>query len=73
MAGEYKLAEQLLSEAMEAASSDAQMSEEGMAQALLVAVLSKMLASHTRKQLDDMIAYQLDNVGEDEFVVTRGG
>ena len=72
MAGEYKLARELLGSAAEKASEDRTMSPETLNQALLVELLSDLCKQHSRKQLDDMIAYHLDHLGEDEFVVTRG-
>ena len=72
MAGEFKTAEQILSQAFENADSDSTMSTDAMGTALLCTLLSTLSKTQSRKSLDQLIAYHLDSQEEDEFVVTRG-
>lgn len=72
MAGEYDIARRSLAAALEAAAADRAMSEDGMAEALLVMLITHLLKRRPRKDLESFIAFQLDSCGEDEFVVTRG-
>ncbi len=72
MAGEFDVARQCISQAMQQAEQDPAMSPEVMDSALLQTLLAGMLATRTRKDLASLIEFQLESAGEDEFVVTRG-
>jgi hypothetical protein len=57
---------------MRRAADDPAMSPEVMDGALLSALFASMLQSRSRKDLQSLVAFQLESAGEDEFVVTRG-
>ncbi|MEO1657389.1 MAG: hypothetical protein AAFR65_06680 [Pseudomonadota bacterium] len=72
MSGETSLAKDALAGALATARSDASQSEDSLLHALLGEVLTELSKSRSRKDLDSFIGYHLDNLGEDEWVVTRG-
>ncbi len=72
MAGEYPVARATLEQAFAAAEQEPAMSGPEMADALLVTLLKRMLKERPRKDLARFIEYQLESLGEDEFVITRG-
>lgn len=72
MAGEYDVARKCIAEALDAAEQDRGMSPPSMADALLATLLGHMQKSRTRKDLMSFIEFQLESIGEDEFVITRG-
>lgn len=72
MAGEFKIAQQSIRDAMEAASTESNMSQDAMGRALLAELLQTLSQQSSSAELKDMIEYQLDNLASDSFVVTRG-
>ena len=72
MAGEYDVARNCITQALDAAEQDRGMSTQAMADALLATVLSHMLKGRTRKDLMSFIEFQIEASDEDEFVITRG-
>ncbi|MEO1041307.1 MAG: hypothetical protein AAFX52_03365 [Pseudomonadota bacterium] len=72
MAGETALARQLITNAVATAKADEAQSEDALLHALLGEVLSELAKSRKRSDLDSFISYHLDNLGEDEWVITRG-
>jgi len=72
VAGEYAVARECLEQAMTTADANTSMSQDVMANALLSNLLKIMLKQRTRKDLASFIEFQLESIGEDEFVVTRG-
>lgn len=72
MAGEYDVARACIAQALDKAAADRGMSEEAMCNALLGTLIAHMAKGRTRKDLMSFIEFQVDSVGEDEFVITRG-
>ena len=72
MAGEFKIARASIEQAVDAANADAGMSIDVMESALLNVLLEQMSTTRSRKDLASLINFQMESVGEDEFVVTRG-
>ncbi|MGH1373491.1 MAG: hypothetical protein ACRBBW_15735 [Cellvibrionaceae bacterium] len=72
MAGEFRVAQQQITEAMETADAEGSMSRDAMGRALLTELLAQLSKDHSPETLKDMIDYQLENLGSDSFVVTRG-
>ncbi len=72
MAGEFKVAQQSIGDAMEKASTEKSMGEDAMGRALLAELLQTLSKQHSSAELKEMIDYQLDNLSADSFVVTRG-
>jgi hypothetical protein len=72
MAGEYTVAQKCVDTAITTAQEDPSMSTDVMTGALLTTLLKIMIKERTRKDLASFIEFQLESVGEDEFVVTRG-
>ena len=72
MAGEQKAAEQLLDAALAAADADGAMSRDTMLSALLRLVLKRARENRTRTDVLGQVEFELDAMGETEFVITRG-
>ncbi len=72
MAGEFKIAQQSISDAMEKAATEGGMSQDAMGRTLLAELLQTLSKQHSSAELKDMIDYQLENLSADSFVVTRG-
>lgn len=72
MAGESQLAQTLFEDALARAESDAAMSPDTLANALLTAVLGHLAKTRSRADLTSLVQFELDAAGEDEFVITRG-
>jgi hypothetical protein len=72
MAGEFRVAQQQITDAMETADAEGAMSRDAMGRALLTELLTQLSQEHSPQTLKDLIDYQLENLGNDSFVVTRG-
>ena len=72
MAGEYDVARVCLAQAFAQVEKSAGMTQDGMAEALMVTLITHMLKRRKRKDLASFIDYQLDACSEDEHVITRG-
>lgn len=72
MSGEHQAAEQILNSALTKADNDPSMSRDALANALLGQLLSEQSKTRNKADLMSFIEFQLDNLSEDEFVVTRG-
>ncbi|NIB44940.1 hypothetical protein HBA55_35505 [Pseudomaricurvus alkylphenolicus] len=72
MAGEFRVAKHCIDDALETADAESSMTREGMGRALLTELLGQMRQHHSAQELTDLVNYQLENLGEDSFVVTRG-
>lgn len=72
MAGEFRIAQLAVSEAIEASIADASMSPQAMSRALLSEILQQLSSQLPTAQLASLVEYQLDNLNIDEHVVTRG-
>lgn len=72
MVGEYKLAKELLADAMDEASKRNDMCTDAMANAVLTSTLDHMVKTTSREELQRLFQYSLDSLEEDEFLVTRG-
>ena len=72
LAGEFDAARECIEAAMRRAADDPAMSPEVMDGALLAALFSCMLQARSRKDVANLVAFQLESAGEEEFVITRG-
>jgi hypothetical protein len=73
MAGEYQLAEKVITEMLQTAEADPAMSSETAARALLAGIIEHNARQRSITDLQHEIAYLLENMTEDgEFVITRG-
>ena len=72
MSGEHSRAREIIEQALEDADNDRAMSAETMSAALLGALIPQLAKRHSRKALLSLIEFNLEAVGEDEFVITRG-
>jgi len=73
MAGEYQYADTLIQQALTQAESDNQMSSDAMRRAILSAILNYSLETgKCVSSLLDEIDYLVDNLKDEEQVVTRG-
>ncbi len=72
MAGEYKVAKELLTQATDVANDTSGMSTDMMTRAMLSETLRQLMATQSLKQVKDLIDYELESLDETEFVITRG-
>ncbi|WP_439133413.1 hypothetical protein [Pseudomaricurvus sp.] len=72
MAGEFLIAKNQIQQALTEAETDSSMSTEAMNRALLTEMLSQLAKHHTPEELKALLLYQLEQISEDEFVITRG-
>ncbi|MAZ88041.1 MAG: hypothetical protein CL693_10370 [Cellvibrionaceae bacterium] len=72
MAGEFKIAQQAIRDAMETAAAENSMSQDAMGRALLAELLQALSKQSSSAELKDMVDYQLENLSTDSFVITRG-
>ncbi|MCV6615019.1 MAG: hypothetical protein OIF35_08575 [Cellvibrionaceae bacterium] len=72
MSGEYATAAALLDNACKAAETDPAMSCDTLFNALLGILLQKQAQSHGKADVLSFVEFQLDHLGDDEVVVTRG-
>lgn len=72
MAGEFLIAQEHIQSAILKADNDRSISTEAMTRALLTELLNQLAKHHSPDELKALLLYQLDQVAEDEFVITRG-
>ena len=72
MAGEYQVAQKVVEQAMEEASASTKMSEDAMCLALFSELIGRMAKTNSKQQLTDLLHFQLESLGNDEHVITRG-
>jgi hypothetical protein len=72
MSGEYTVAASLLDTAINQAEEDNAMDPDAMALAILSLVLRKLSEYRSRADIESCIDYDLDNVIEQDQVITRG-
>ncbi|BFM16036.1 hypothetical protein R50073_22190 [Maricurvus nonylphenolicus] len=72
MAGEFKIAEKAIQDALSSAQQDPAMSEDAMAQALQSSLISEMLKHSSAQDIRQRIEFLLENANSDFMVVTRG-
>ncbi|MBU3070013.1 hypothetical protein KOI40_09280 [Aestuariicella sp. G3-2] len=72
MAGEFLIAQEHIQSAISKADNDRSMSTEAMSRALLTELLTQLAKHHSPEELKALLLYQLEQVAEDEFVITRG-
>ena len=72
MSGEHSLAKQIIDKAIEDADESRSMGADTMSAALLGALVPQLAKHHSRKALIDLFEFNLEAIGEDEFVITRG-
>ncbi len=72
MSGEYTVATQLIDDAIATAESNNAMDPDAMALAILSMAIRKLSQYRSRKDIESCIDYDLDNVIEQDQVITRG-
>ena len=72
MAGEASYAQQLVTDAMNHADNDPSLSKDAMGRAIINAVLSEYRKYRNVADITSELHYIIDNLDEDEFVITRG-
>jgi len=72
MAGEYKVAQELFTQAIDVASENTGMCPETMVRALLSEALRQMMPNNNTQQIRDLLEYELEALNETEFIITRG-
>lgn len=72
MSGEYTKAAQIVEAALEDATASPSMSPEALSSAMLGILLQKQSSQQSKADILSFVQFQLDNLEEDEFVVTRG-
>lgn len=72
MAGEYQVAQRVIEEAVEEANTNKKMSEDAMNLALFSEMVGRMAKTNSKQQLTDLLHFQLESIGNDEHVITRG-
>ena len=72
MSGESQIAKQAVTEAMAQAQSDPHLDQDTMGRAILNAVIEHYLGYRKLDDVKQEIQFTLDNLDEDEFVITRG-
>ncbi|GAB3106479.1 hypothetical protein G8770_07850 [Aestuariicella hydrocarbonica] len=72
MAGEFLIAQEQIQGAILKADADRSMNTETMTRALLAELLNQLAKHHSQEELKALLLYQLDQIAEDEFVITRG-
>lgn len=72
MAGEYKLAQQLFDQGMQQAEQDPSMGPEALANALLGLILTDQAKNRSKADIQSFVEHHLENIGDDEMVITRG-
>jgi hypothetical protein len=72
MAGESPYAQQLVTQAMQHADREPTLSKDAMGRAIINAVLDEYRKYRTSQDIGSELQYIVDNLDEDEFVITRG-
>ena len=72
MSGEYAAARTLIDEALTEAEANRSMDQDAMALAILSMVLRQLSQHRSRADIESCIDYTLDNVVEQDLVITRG-
>jgi hypothetical protein len=72
MAGEAPYAQQIVTDAMKHADNEPSLSKDAMGRAIINAVLSEYRQYRTVADIASELQYIIDNLDEDEFVITRG-
>ena len=72
MSGENTLAKQMIHDAISTAEAANTMDPDSMALAILSGVLRHLSDYRTRGDLESYIEYDLDNIVEQDMVITRG-
>ncbi len=72
MAGEFSIAQKCVQQALGTADLSPCMNRDAMSRALLSELLSILATQHSQADLKALLDYQLDNLDEDQFVITRG-
>lgn len=72
MSGEAAIAKRALENALQETEGDRSKTTDAVLLAFLGEALTKLSASRSRADIESYISYQLDNVGEEDWVITRG-
>ena len=72
MSGVNTIAKNLVADAMAQAEQDPSMSSDSMAHAILSQVLMTLSEFRSRKDIENYIEYDLENMVESDMVITRG-
>lgn len=72
MAGEYRIAQTALDQAKQEAENNPSMSTDALINTLLGLLLSEQASSRSKADVLSFVEHHLDNLGDDEHVITRG-
>lgn len=72
MTGVTTIANELIAGAMATAEQDSTLDTDAMAHAILSGVLAALSANRSRKDIDNFIEFELDNLLDSDMVITRG-
>jgi len=72
MSGETSIARDLVARALAAADQDPKQDKGAMARALIVAVLGELARYRTASEISSELQYLVDNLEEEDLVITRG-
>lgn len=72
MSGENTFAKEIIAEAIDEANRNPQFDEDAMGRAIVSAVISHYQTYRKAEDIAQELQYIIDNLDEDEFVITRG-
>lgn len=72
MSGETQVAEKLVAEAMATVDQDPKQDRNAMGRALILATLERLMQDRPLSDVVSEMEYLLENLDEDDFVITRG-
>lgn len=72
MSGEFSYAKQLVADAMQKADNDAHLDRDIMGRAIMHAVVEFFQTYRSKEDIASEMQYLIENINEDEFVITRG-
>jgi hypothetical protein len=72
MVGEVSFAQKIVTDAMAHAGNEPALSKDAMGRAIINAVLDEYRQYRTTADIASELQYIVDNIDEDEFVITRG-
>ncbi len=72
MSGENTFAKELVAKAIEEANNNPQFDQDAMGRAIVSAVIAHYQSYRKADDITQELQYVIDNLDEDEFVITRG-
>lgn len=72
MAGEYRVAQDAIEQAMEEALASTKMSEDAMCLALFSELVARLATTNSKQQLTDLLHFHMEALENNVHVITRG-